>query len=482
MSIPFLKSKPGAAARQEDPLAMFEAESTLSIDDGSVATAVDARVQATHDEEDVDLSLGSFAASEPIALESVLARKMFLSWPEGVAIVEGTCAALVRAGGSELGAPEPSDILLTAEGTIEVGRGHRGESVQRLARTLHVVTSGQAIPAPLRLLMSKWIAAEGKHSIAEFARELAYFARPNGQELIREVYQRVSAELIAHPSEPPRRKQAEGEIPKPKAEKPKPKAANKRQQAILVAAAVAFVITAAVAAAILGSTAPPPGQEGSSDIVSTLLARAADFARSLGDVKTQIGQLSSQLSAHLAAGDDAPAATPPASTATSPNRTRTGARSSPTAARPASALPAPASSFLGAPDIPLPTLAPNATPLEPADAAPPAPGAVPVEAPAIVDPNIVYTSADEGVNPPKMLYPQLPPPALVLGSASSLNVMEITIADSGLVERVKLVSPPRRLTDMMLLSGAKLWKFTPASKDGQPVKYRIAVSWAASIP
>jgi periplasmic protein TonB len=481
MSIPFLKSKPGAA-REEDPLALFEAESTLSIDGESVATVADARVQAIQDEEDVDLSLGSVATSEPIALESVLARKMFLSWPEGVAIVEGTCAALVPANGSELGAPEPSDILLTAEGTIEVnGRGHRGESVQRLARTLHDVTSGQAIPAPFRLFISKWIAVDGRHTIAEFARELAYFARPNGRDLIREVYGRALAELIAQPLEP-RRKQAAAEGPKPKAEKPKPKPANKRQQAVLVAAAVAFVITAAVAAAILGSTAPPPGQEGSSDIVSNLLARAADFARSLGDVKTQIGQLSSQLSAHLAAGDDAPAATPPASTATSPNRTRTGARSSQAAPRPASGLPAPPSSFLGAPDIPLPTLAPSATPLESANAASPAPGAVPATAPVIVDPNIVYTSADEGVNPPKMLYPQLPPPALVLGSASSLNVMEITIADTGLVERVKLVSHPRRLTDMMLLSGAKLWKFTPASKDGQPVKYRIAVSWAASIP
>src|SRR5688572_13299855 len=278
MSIPFLKSKPGAA-REEDPLALFEAESTLSIDGGSVATVADARVQATRDEEDVDLSLGSVATSEPIALESVLARKMFLSWPEGVAIVEGTCAALVRANGSELGAPEPSDILLTAEGTIEVnGRGHRGESVQRLARTLHDVTSGQAIPAPFRLFISKWIAVDGRHTIAEFARELAYFARPNGRDLIREVYERALAELIAQPLEPPRRKQAAAEGPKPKAEKPKPKPANKRQQAVL-AAAVAFVITAAVAAAILGSTAPPPGQEGSSDIVSNLLARAADFAR-----------------------------------------------------------------------------------------------------------------------------------------------------------------------------------------------------------
>jgi hypothetical protein len=33
------------------------------------------------------------------------------------------------------------------------------------------------------------------------------------------------------------------------------------------------------------------------------------------------------------------------------------------------------------------------------------------------------------------------------------------------------------MTDMLLLSGAKLWKFEPATKDGQPVRYRTTVSW-----
>ena len=77
-----------------------------------------------------------------------------------------------------------------------------------------------------------------------------------------------------------------------------------------------------------------------------------------------------------------------------------------------------------------------------------------------------------------MLYPQLPPPPLVISGSNddSVNVMEIIIGGDGSVERVKLVSPPRRLTDMMLLSGAKSWKFTPASKNGLPVRYRMAFS------
>jgi hypothetical protein len=109
----------------------------------------------------------------------------------------------------------------------------------------------------------------------------------------------------------------------------------------------------------------------------------------------------------------------------------------------------------------------------------------PSEAVAAVvrDPNAVFSNEDAAVDPPRMVYPQLPPPALVLGSSSvNVNVMEILIGRDGLVEKVKLVSPPRRMTDMMLLSGAKLWRFAPASLDGLPVKYRLAVSWSASVP
>jgi hypothetical protein len=33
------------------------------------------------------------------------------------------------------------------------------------------------------------------------------------------------------------------------------------------------------------------------------------------------------------------------------------------------------------------------------------------------------------------------------------------------------------MADMMLLSGAKLWRFSPAVKDGKPVRYRTTLSW-----
>jgi outer membrane biosynthesis protein TonB len=56
------------------------------------------------------------------------------------------------------------------------------------------------------------------------------------------------------------------------------------------------------------------------------------------------------------------------------------------------------------------------------------------------------------------------------------------IGTDGLVDRVRLVSTPRRLTDMMLLSAAANWRFTPARLDGTSVPYRVTIRWAVPQP
>jgi outer membrane biosynthesis protein TonB len=55
--------------------------------------------------------------------------------------------------------------------------------------------------------------------------------------------------------------------------------------------------------------------------------------------------------------------------------------------------------------------------------------------------------------------------------------MEIVVSATGEVERVRLVNGPTRMPDMMLLSAAKSWRFRPALKDGEPVRYRTTASW-----
>ncbi|MGH9257483.1 MAG: hypothetical protein ACRD3C_23215 [Vicinamibacterales bacterium] len=483
--IPLLKSTTPVGTPGDDPLAQFEAESASSIQGGPLAhPPVGAMPDAA-----LDMSPPTVARFETLTLDTVLARRIPLFWTEAVAIVEATCTALLPAGGAELPAPDVSDILLTAAGAVQVrGGGSRRDSVQRLGRTLHTLTSGQAIPAPLRLFITKWIAADGAPSLREFASELAYFARPDGVQLIREVYRRcASAPAVDKRATSATPAQAGTEPPK--TYKPARKATRRR-----VALAVAVVASSlVVAAAVLLYRSAQAGQGGSSDLFANLRARATEFGRSLGEVRTQVGDISAQLSAHLSSGADTAAGTPASTTAgappTTPTTSRDGVRPSqggaaqPAAARrsPASRAPlAAASSSASVPALtgaePTPST-PSAQPeAQPVEIASPPPAAVT----ATIAPNAIFSDADSGVNPPKMLYPQAPPPPLVFGSTDGVNVMEIIVGDDGDVERVKLISPPRRLTDMMLLSGAKMWKFAPASKDGQAVRYRIALSWSVN--
>jgi hypothetical protein len=92
----------------------------------------------------------------------------------------------------------------------------------------------------------------------------------------------------------------------------------------------------------------------------------------------------------------------------------------------------------------------------------------------------IYSPDDADVQPPVMIYPSLPPAVFVARNADVVvvNRMELVVAADGSVERVRLVNGPTRMPDMMLLSGAKLWKFTPAMKDGVPVRYRTSVTWS----
>jgi outer membrane biosynthesis protein TonB len=50
--------------------------------------------------------------------------------------------------------------------------------------------------------------------------------------------------------------------------------------------------------------------------------------------------------------------------------------------------------------------------------------------------------------------------------------VEVTVARDGTVERVRMLSATR-LADMMLLSHVKAWRFQPAVRAGEAVRYRV---------
>jgi hypothetical protein len=96
--------------------------------------------------------------------------------------------------------------------------------------------------------------------------------------------------------------------------------------------------------------------------------------------------------------------------------------------------------------------------------------------PARRDSLAIYSDEDPDVTPARLLTTQTGGP-LFSGAQPEMNTMELIVSPQGRVEQVRLISPPRRMTDMLLLSGAKTWKFTPAMKEGVPVRYRTTISW-----
>jgi TonB family protein len=103
-----------------------------------------------------------------------------------------------------------------------------------------------------------------------------------------------------------------------------------------------------------------------------------------------------------------------------------------------------------------------------------------VEPPALVSQVAQAGDAAGGpgvrVEPPRLLRPQLPSALPPTRSPDEVGVLEVLVNEEGNVERVRLISPANRFQDRMLVSAAKTWKFTPAMRDGRPVRYLARVT------
>ena len=90
--------------------------------------------------------------------------------------------------------------------------------------------------------------------------------------------------------------------------------------------------------------------------------------------------------------------------------------------------------------------------------------------------NTLYSKDDEDVRPPRLLSESLPSPTIG-GWTTRTNVIEVIVSETGAVERARFIAAPQRMPDTFVLSRAKVWKFSPAMKDGRPVRYRLLLSW-----
>jgi hypothetical protein len=167
-----------------------------------------------------------------------------------------------------------------------------------------------------------------------------------------------------------------------------------------------------------------------------------------------------------------------------PGGRRTAAPSSARAAS-ASAKPAPSSQSAVAPSSP----SEPSSPIELQAAAPPAapessqlssdalPAAVMPKYPMPPPAPPVYSSNDVGVVPPVQTYPRYV--ESIGPNHPNASPFQVVIDENGLVESAVLARYPvdmrQAVSGTMLLSAAKAWRFQPATKDGQPVKYRRVI-------
>jgi TonB family protein len=118
-------------------------------------------------------------------------------------------------------------------------------------------------------------------------------------------------------------------------------------------------------------------------------------------------------------------------------------------------------------DLALKAAAPPPPPPAPVVVAPPPPPPVPA-APRI------YSAADPNVVPPQIVRQELPafPGQLQMNRQ---GVIEVTIDENGAVESAVMRQTVGSNYDSMAVKAAQTWRYTPATVDGRPVKFRKSI-------
>lgn len=94
-------------------------------------------------------------------------------------------------------------------------------------------------------------------------------------------------------------------------------------------------------------------------------------------------------------------------------------------------------------------------------------------------PHGVYSAANPDVIPPAIVRAQMPEVPIGGLPIEPRGVLELTIGEDGQVTNAKLVPASNRHQDRMMVSAAKTWRFSPATRDGLPVRYRLQmpITW-----
>lgn len=394
---------------------------------------------------------------EAVSLSQIQERKIALEWFEAVAIAQAAWMSADQNGnGLTSRSLVPRDVFIQADGQVNATRKLSGSPsdpypVQRVARLLRDLLP-DVFPMPLRLALTQAMSSPPFYeSLKDFSDALTYFERPNRPALIQGVYQRWKH------STP---QTAALEVPtSPDAV---PVIVRKTRKPLLVKrfVHVGFIVlgAAAVSAAIVWGF----NSSGSSPITgANLLQRTTAAVDSVLDRVLPTPAPPREIATESPAPVAVPVPPAPTSVATnddpivSPNEI--------------AGLAAQIAAF-DLKDRPMGVALPS--PVEVLAVAPTAGDTPQTNAQ-------IYSDADAGVVPPVATYPRLPSSLPEGTEPGDLAVIDLIISPGGNVESVKLRSAPTTMADTMILtmslSAAKTWRFEPASKDGQPVRYRKSV-------
>jgi TonB family protein len=114
-----------------------------------------------------------------------------------------------------------------------------------------------------------------------------------------------------------------------------------------------------------------------------------------------------------------------------------------------------------------------------AASAPPVP-AVTTPSPAnqlVVTRIVVYSRDDAGVTPPvevERFMPPWSPPPVMARSAEYRGTLEVIVDETGGVQDARMIRPTVPAYDLTLIGATRRWRFEPARRNGEAVKYRLA--------
>ena len=415
-----------------------------------------------------------------ITVAELRAQHLLHLWHEAVAIVQELAECLGRQGPAAH-VPDLEHVAVEANGelTILPGGPSLDPPVQQLARTLDTLLDGTSAPAELRCLVSENTGeTPTQGSIEEFARALAIFERPDRRNDIASIAARDPNAAVQSKmeSELDRLRAKTRESAQTRATETRASRSGtgpRRWRRPVAVAVFVLVVGAALPSVLLWRH--PDRRVATSSALRTFVSRSEGFLTRL--VQSGLTAITGPRTVESPLeGSDAPAvASPPASDPT--RRSPDAPRSAGVGGGPMRRAPPPASDR--EPPAP-PSLASGpvtggqepggAAGLDAGSQAAPDPWALSRAAPAIESASNIYSASDPSVVPAVMLRSYLASVASEGGSGE----LEIVVSETGVVERVRLISP-HHFQARMLVAAAKAWQFRPALKDGRPVKYRLRV-------